>query len=215
MWWPAIGGLVVGLGGLIFPQALGVGYDTIGALLQGRCAIALIARRAAGEVGDLGGVAGIGNIGRRAGAVADDGRRAGRRRSDRFCPHEGAGFWPLVSMGAILGGTMRSPFTGIMFALELTHDINMLLPLLVAAMMAHGIHGAAAEAVDPDRESGAARISSQPRILRGSAGDPVRARSDAHQTDSIRWYWYDCRGTEYGEGWPSCAWATPLSRYRS
>ena len=35
MWWPAIGGLVVGLGGLIFPQALGVGYDTIGALLKG------------------------------------------------------------------------------------------------------------------------------------------------------------------------------------
>ena len=35
MWWPAIGGLVVGVGGLIFPQALGVGYDTIGDLLQG------------------------------------------------------------------------------------------------------------------------------------------------------------------------------------
>jgi CIC family chloride channel protein len=35
MWWPAIGGLAIGLGGLIFPQALGVGYDTIGALLQG------------------------------------------------------------------------------------------------------------------------------------------------------------------------------------
>src|SRR5208282_2550734 len=35
MWWPMIGGLVIGLGGLIFPQALGVGYDTIGALLQG------------------------------------------------------------------------------------------------------------------------------------------------------------------------------------
>src|SRR6202020_1016989 len=34
IWWPAIGGLVVGLGGLIFPQALGVGYDTIGELLQ-------------------------------------------------------------------------------------------------------------------------------------------------------------------------------------
>ena len=35
MWWPAIGGFVIGIGGLIFPQALGVGYDTIGALLQG------------------------------------------------------------------------------------------------------------------------------------------------------------------------------------
>jgi CIC family chloride channel protein len=54
-----------------------------------------------------------------------------------FLPHEGAGFWPLVSMGAILGGTMRAPFTAILFALELTHDINVLLPLLVAAMLAH------------------------------------------------------------------------------
>ena len=34
-WWPAIGGLAVGLGGMIFPQALGVGYDTIQSLLQG------------------------------------------------------------------------------------------------------------------------------------------------------------------------------------
>src|SRR6185295_7937695 len=35
MWWPAIGGLVIGLGGLAFPQALGVGYETIAGLLQG------------------------------------------------------------------------------------------------------------------------------------------------------------------------------------
>ena len=33
---------------------------------------------------------------------------------------------------------MRSPFTGIVFALELTHDVNMLLPLLVAVTIAHG-----------------------------------------------------------------------------
>jgi chloride channel protein, CIC family len=43
-----------------------------------------------------------------------------------------------VSMGAILGGTMRSPFTGVIFALELTHDVNMLLPLLLAVTVAHG-----------------------------------------------------------------------------
>ncbi|HKR08818.1 MAG TPA: CBS domain-containing protein, partial [Gemmatimonadaceae bacterium] len=43
-----------------------------------------------------------------------------------------------VSMGAILGGTMRSPFTGVIFVLELTHDVNMLLPLLVAVTLAHG-----------------------------------------------------------------------------
>src|SRR5262249_4760770 len=55
-----------------------------------------------------------------------------------FLPNEGAGFWPLVSMGAILGGTMRSPFTGAIFAIELTHDMNVLLPLLVAVTIAHG-----------------------------------------------------------------------------
>ncbi len=48
-----------------------------------------------------------------------------------------ADIWPLVSMGAILAGTMRAPFTAILFALELTHDVNVLLPLLVAAMLAH------------------------------------------------------------------------------
>jgi CBS domain-containing protein len=54
-----------------------------------------------------------------------------------FLPNEGAGFWPLVSMGAILGGTMRSPFTSIVFAFELTHDANVFLPLLVGSVVAH------------------------------------------------------------------------------
>jgi chloride channel protein, CIC family len=54
-----------------------------------------------------------------------------------FLPHEGAGFWPLVSMGAVLGGTMRSPFTSIIFAFELTHDGNLFLPLLIGSVVAH------------------------------------------------------------------------------
>ena len=43
MWWPAIGGVAIGIGGLVFPQALGVGYDTIGALLQGDVPLKVIA----------------------------------------------------------------------------------------------------------------------------------------------------------------------------
>jgi chloride channel protein, CIC family len=42
-WWPALGGLVVGVGGLIDPRALGVGYDTIGAELAGRLALGTLA----------------------------------------------------------------------------------------------------------------------------------------------------------------------------
>ena len=138
MWWPAMGGLAIGIGGLLFPQALGVGYDTIGALLQGDVprqtllgillvkssiwAIALGSGTSGGVLapllmmgGALGGVEGA------------------------FLPNLGPGFWPLVSMGAILGGTMRSPLTGIVFAVELTHDLNMMLPLLVAVTIAHAL----------------------------------------------------------------------------
>ena len=98
-----------------------------------------------------------------------------------FLPAEGAGFWPLVSMGAILGGTMRSPLTGVVFALELTHDVNMLLPLLVAVDDRARLHRAGAAAIDPDREDRPARLSPEPRVRDRSAGDPVRPRGDAHQ----------------------------------
>ena len=54
-----------------------------------------------------------------------------------WLPALGPGFWPLISMGAILGGTMGAPFTGIIFAIELTHDVNMALPLLIAVTIAY------------------------------------------------------------------------------
>jgi H+/Cl- antiporter ClcA len=106
MWWPAIGGLVIGAGGYIFPQALGVGYDTIGALIQGDVARQtivgiLLVKSVIWAVslgsGTSGGV--LAPLLMMGGALG--GLEAG------FLPFEGAGFWPLVGMGAILGGTMR------------------------------------------------------------------------------------------------------------
>jgi CIC family chloride channel protein len=136
MWWPAIGGIFVGLGGMIFPQALGVGYDTIQSLLQGDVPRAVIAGvllvKSAIWIISLG----SGTSGGVLAPLLMMGAALGGIEA-MFLPHEGAGFWPLVSMGAILGGTMRAPFTAILFALELTHDINVMLPLLVAAMLAH------------------------------------------------------------------------------
>jgi len=137
MWWPAIGGIVIGFGGWLFPQAFGVGYDVIGDLLQGdvteRVIVGvLIVKSIIWSVslgsGTSGGVlAPLLMMGGALGGV-----------ESWFLPSEGVGFWPLVSMGAILGGTMRSPLTGVVFALELTHDINMMVPLLLAVTMAHG-----------------------------------------------------------------------------
>jgi chloride channel protein, CIC family len=138
MWWPALGGLVIGLGGLVFPEALGVGYDVIAGLLQGEVprrvilgtliVKSLIWSLSLGS-GTSGGVL--------APLLLMGGALGGVEAT--FLPAEGIGFWPLVSMGAILGGTMRSPFTGVIFAFELTHDVNMLLPLLVAVTMAHAV----------------------------------------------------------------------------
>ena len=136
MWWPAIGGLVVGLGGLIFPQALGVGYDTIGALLQGKVVLGAIAGILLVKSVIWAVSLGSGTSGGVLAPLLMMGGALGGIEA-MFLPSEGLGFWPLVSMGAILGGTMRSPLTGVIFALELTHDINMLLPLLAASVIAH------------------------------------------------------------------------------
>src|SRR5213594_1100379 len=136
MWWPALGGLVVGLGGLVFPQALGVGYDVIGALLQGDVPARVIVGTLLVKSVIWSVSLGSGTSGGVLAPLLLMGGALGGVEA-MFLPNEGTGFWPLVSMGAILGGTMRSPFTGVVFALELTHDVNALLPLLVAVTIAH------------------------------------------------------------------------------
>ena len=138
MWWPALGGIVVGVGGLVYPHALGVGYDTIERLLTGRLVgpelFVLMAVK-----GTIWSVSlGSGTSGGVLAPLLILGAALGGIEAPWF-PDGGAGFWPLVSMGAILGGTMRSPFTGIVFVLELTHDVNSLLPLLVAVICAHAV----------------------------------------------------------------------------
>lgn len=138
MWWPAVGGLAVGLGGWFFPAALGVGYENIGALLTGQATMhliigilvvkSLIWTISLGS-GTSGGVlAPLLMIGAALGALATN-----------VLPAEGLGFWPLVCMAAVLGGTMRAPFTAVVFGLELTGDVHMLVPLLLASVAAHAV----------------------------------------------------------------------------
>ena len=136
MWWPMLGGLVVGLGGLIEPHALGVGYDNIAALLHGDIsnvdALRLLVVKAviwsvALGSGTSGGVlAPLLIMGGAVGAVFGSVMPAGNVE-----------LWALLGMAAIMGGTMRSPLTAIVFALELTHNVGALLPLLVACVAAH------------------------------------------------------------------------------
>jgi H+/Cl- antiporter ClcA len=137
MWWPAIGGLVIGIGGLIFPQALGVGYSTIERLLTGETTGTLILGILLVKSTIWAVSLGSGTSGGVLAPLLMMGGAVGGLAAYAL-PNEGVGFWPLIAMGAIMGGTMRSPFTGAIFALELTHDVNALLPLLIAVTIAHG-----------------------------------------------------------------------------
>jgi chloride channel protein, CIC family len=136
MWWPMFGGLVIGIGGLIEPHALGVGYDNIAALLHGDttrdATLRLILVKSviwsiALGSGTSGGVlAPLLIMGGAIGALFGG-----------ATPMGDVGLWALVGMAAMMGGTMRSPLTAIVFALELTHNIGALLPLAVGCITAH------------------------------------------------------------------------------
>src|ERR1019366_4061962 len=125
-------------GGLVYPRALGVGYDVIADLLAGQLAgwtlVTLMLVK-----GTIWSVSlGSGTSGGVLAPLLIMGAALGGIEAHWF-PILGVGFWPLLSMGAILGGTMRSPFTGVVFVLELTHDVGVLLPLLVAVVCAHAV----------------------------------------------------------------------------
>ena len=138
MWWPAIGGLIIGIGGLIVPQALGVGYDVIEAELNGSIALHLIVGILIVKTLIWSLSLGSGTSGGVLAPMLMIGGALGGLEAQVF-PHVAAGFWPLVGLAGVLGGVMRSPLTGVIFALELTHRYEALLPLLIGATAAYAI----------------------------------------------------------------------------
>jgi H+/Cl- antiporter ClcA len=135
MWWPAIGAVFIGVGGVIEPRVLGVGYNTIHSLLRGElvgaAVIGLLAAKAlvwsiALGSGTSGGVlAPLLIMGGALGAFAGS-----------WIPVGDPGLWALIGMAAMMGGTMRSPLTAMVFAVELTRDFNLFPALLIGSVAA-------------------------------------------------------------------------------
>jgi len=136
MWWPALAAVVIGIGGWIEPRVLGVGYDVIEDLLSGKLAWRAALLLLLIKWGIWSFSLGSGTSGGVLAPLLLVGAALGVLEGSLF-PSVGAGFWALISMGAILGGTMRSPLTGILFSLEVTHDWDALLPLCIAVAVAH------------------------------------------------------------------------------
>ncbi len=138
MWWPAIGGLVVGVGGWLDPRVLGVGYDTIHALLRGEMVGAVVAGLLIAKALVWAVALGSGTSGGVLAPLLIMGGALGAIES-HWIPVGDAGLWAMVSMAAMMGGTMRSPLTAMIFTLELTHDLNTLPALLVSCIAAHAL----------------------------------------------------------------------------
>jgi CIC family chloride channel protein len=144
LWWPAIGALGLGIIGYFVPRVLGVGYDTIGDILNANLAwklllvvmvakaVALVISLGSGTSGGLlapmfmssaamGGVFALG--------------------VDRIFPtaNLSAGAFALVAMGAVFGAASRATFSFIIFAFEITRDYNSVLPLMLVSVIADGI----------------------------------------------------------------------------
>jgi CIC family chloride channel protein len=135
MWWPPIGALVVGVGGLLYPRALGVGYDTIQALLAGQLSGGGLAGLLITKMLIWSVALGSGTSGGVLAPLLIMGGSLGVLEAGWL--HLGSpGLWALISMGAMMGGTMRSPFTAVIFVLELTRDVAMLPGLLIACVAA-------------------------------------------------------------------------------
>ncbi len=139
MWWPAIGALIVGIGGVIEPRVLGVGYEAIHTLLRGEivgsAVLALLLAKAfvwsaALGSGTSGGVlAPLLLIGSSLGAALAP-----------WLPVGDASLWALVGMTAMMSGSMRCPFTAMIFAAELTSDYHLLPALMLGSVVSFGFN---------------------------------------------------------------------------
>src|SRR5665213_445182 len=138
MWWPAIGAVFVGIGGIFEPQVLGVGYDTIHSLLLGQIVGAAIIGLLVAKALVWSIASGSGTSGGVLAPLLIIGGALGAWFSS-WIPVGDIGLWSLVGMAAMMGGTMRSPLTAMVFAVELTRDFNLFPALLVGSVAAFAV----------------------------------------------------------------------------
>ena len=107
----APGGLGVGIGGLIDPRVLGVGYDVIRSLLRGEILGGVLIALLIGKALVWSFSLGSGTSGGVLAPLLIIGGALGALEA-RWIPVGDPALWALVGMAAIMGGTMRSPLTG-------------------------------------------------------------------------------------------------------
>ncbi|MGB6001883.1 MAG: chloride channel protein, partial [Thermoanaerobaculia bacterium] len=138
---PALGGFLVGALGLLYPQVLGVGYESINQALTGAYPLALLAALAFAKLVATsltlgsGGSGGIFAPSLFLGAMV--GGFLGELAHLSFPDITAAsGAYALVGMGAVVAGTTHAPITAILIIFELTSDYKLIVPLMASCIIA-------------------------------------------------------------------------------
>lgn len=144
LWWPAIGALGLGVIGYFVPRVLGVGYDTIGDVLNARLGLELLLLVMIAKAVALVISLGSGTSGGLLAPMFMSSAALGGTLAmvlNRVFPsaHLSPGAFALVAMGAVFGAASRATFTFIIFAFEITRDYNAVLPLMLVSVIADGI----------------------------------------------------------------------------
>jgi CIC family chloride channel protein len=137
---PVIGGIVVGLMGWFVPQVLGVGYEHVGAVLNGGMALRvmvlllvlkLFAVTTSYASGNAGGIFGPSLF---LGAML--GGTIGTVAHNLFPYHAAtAGAYALVGMGTVFAGIVRAPMTSVVMIFEITRDYAVIVPLMISNLV--------------------------------------------------------------------------------
>ena len=138
MWWPAIGGLGIGIGGLIFPRSLGVGYSVIQQMISGDGAWKLLTGILV--IKSLIWIFSLGS--NTAGGILAPLLMIGGAMGAAFghlLPQMSTGAWVLVGMTSLLTAAIGCPLTSAMLSIELTHNGGLILPVLLACGAAYAV----------------------------------------------------------------------------
>ncbi len=141
---PAVGGLLLGGVLLVLPQMYGVGYPVLGDSVAGRYGIAFLLLLLVGKMVATSLTIGIGG----SGGVFAPSLFVGAMLGAAFGQGAGqllpgitgsAGAYALIGMGAVFAGAARAPITAVVIMFELTGEYTIILPLMVAIVLATGV----------------------------------------------------------------------------
>jgi CIC family chloride channel protein len=141
---PAVGGLLLGLLLLVLPQMYGVGYPVLSRAVAGHYVVALVLVLLVGKIVAtsltiaIGGSGGVFAPSLFIGAMLGSafGQSAHAILPSLTAP---SGAYALVGMGAVFAGAARAPITAVLIVFELTGEYKVILPLMLAIVMAAAI----------------------------------------------------------------------------